>query len=159
MERKQLEHLLRTHHEDAYLWSLRCCHTDTEHAKDVLQLVYLKILEGRAKYGRQSSFKSWLYSVIRFTAIDQFRRRKNFEQLNGMEVQVETDAYERDYYRNLLRQLPDRQQEILLLYFYHDLTLEEIAQILEIHVGTVRTHYARGKEAIRKTLKKEEINE
>jgi len=44
---------------------------------------------------------------------------------------------------------------VLLLSFYHDMSLSEIASVLEVHIGTVKTHYQRGKQALRKILEKD----
>ena len=42
----------------AYTWALHCCHGNQEEAKDVLQTVYLTILEGKAEFSNLSSFKT-----------------------------------------------------------------------------------------------------
>ena len=47
--------------------------------------------------------------------------------------------------------------EVLLLAFYQDMTLEQIAAIMDLSVGTVRTHYERGKENFRKLLMKNKL--
>ena len=54
--RAQLEQL----HKDSYGWALSCCARDSAQAEEVLQSVYLKILEGKARFDGKSSFKTWL---------------------------------------------------------------------------------------------------
>jgi len=155
MTKSTLESLLKKHHNEAYLWSCQCCHRQEDDAKDVLQLVYLKVLEGKATFKEQSSFKTWLFSVIRFTAIDHFKKQQKHVSLDGIVIVEETkDDAEENNYRAILMQLPERQQQILTLAFYHQMTLAEIAEVKNLHIGTVRTHYERGKEALRKRLKK-----
>ncbi|WP_235114191.1 RNA polymerase sigma factor [Cyclobacterium qasimii] len=68
MKKPQLENLLKELHQATYHWSRQCCSFDEDLAKDVLQQVYLKILEGKAIYKEKSQIKTWLFSVIRFTA-------------------------------------------------------------------------------------------
>ena len=149
-----LEALLKEHHDDAFLWSLQCCQYDRDNANDVLQMVYLKLMEGKATYKEQSSFKTWLFSVIRYTAIDFGKQHTNYASLEQVQVAETPNYYEEETnYKKLLQQLPERQQQILLLAFYHHMTLSAIAETTGLHIGTVRTHYERGKTALRKLIK------
>lgn len=155
MTNKAIANLLKQHHEDAYRWSYQCCRGNEDDAKDVLQLAYLKIVEGKAKFQEKSAFKTWLFSVIRFTAIDYFKKQRKLVGLDGIELSTEaTETAEPDNYRDLLNQLPERQQQILTLAFYHHMTLTSIAEVTHLHIGTVRTHYERGKKALRELIKK-----
>jgi hypothetical protein len=54
MKKHWLETILKELHPEAYHWSRQCCSFDEDKAKDVLQLVYLKILEGKAVYKEKS---------------------------------------------------------------------------------------------------------
>ena len=69
-------------HHEAFQWAKQCVSHSEELAADVLQTVYLKILNGKAKYGEKSSLKTWLFSVIKFTAMDFYRSRKKQEPLD-----------------------------------------------------------------------------
>jgi RNA polymerase sigma factor (sigma-70 family) len=151
-------------HPESYLWSLSCCHFDEEMAKDVLQTVYLKIYEGKALYSKKSTLKTWLFSVIKFTSIDFERKSKRYmEKLNDAqdliaepENRPETDMQR--LFIKILRSLSGRQCEVLTLAFYHDLRLEEIAGLLDLSIGSVRTHYDRGKENFKSLLTKYKID-
>ncbi|MEL6810705.1 MAG: sigma-70 family RNA polymerase sigma factor [Bacteroidota bacterium] len=153
MKKDALSSLLDKHHKDAFLWALQCCRYQEEDAKDVLQMVYLKIVEGKARYKEKSVFKTWLFSVIRFTAMDFLKKNPKFQVLEGIQVSQEAYSEENEInYRKLLLQLPTRQQQVLLLAFYHDMTLAEIAETTQLSIGTVRTHYERGKKALRELI-------
>lgn len=163
MNRSQLESFLRKHHHEASLWARQCCGFDGELAKDVIQLVYLKVLEGKAKLKAEDHPKTWLFSVIRFTAMDELRANGKWLTIEIEEDMAwESEPTETESNEDLIRRLPKMQQEVLLMVFYHDMTLEEAAKVLQLHIGTVRTHYDRGKKKlkdwieIRKTKEKNE---
>ena len=158
MKNSTLESLLEKHHKDAFLWALQCCEYRRDDANDVLQMTYLKIVEGKAKFKEQSLFKTWLFSVIRFTAIDFMKTNRSYRTLDDVEIAEEPAMNsEETNYKALLLQLPERQREVLLLAFYHQMTLAVIAETTGLHIGTVRTHYERGKSALRKLIQTVEI--
>ena len=158
--RVQLERV----HADCFGWAMSCCGRDRDDAEEVLQTVYLSVLDGRARYDARSSFRTWLFGVIRRTAASE--RRKAW--LRGLLVEREAGSGKgeagvlapdpfappdaevehesrRDGLRHALGQLAARQREVLQLVFYHDLTVEEAAAVMRVSVGSARTHYARGK--------------
>lgn len=158
MSRKLMDQVYTELHKEAYQWAKQCVNYSDELASDVLQTVYLKILNGKAKYNKKSSLKTWLFSVIKFTAMDFFRGRKKLESLELIHDLPDTqdlanlDAH---FYSGILRQLSDNQSQVLLLVFYHDYTLEAVAEVMGLSIGTIRTHYDRGKKKLKKILEKE----
>lgn len=158
MNKSILEQLLKEHHRDAFMWARQCCKYNSDDAKEVLQMTYLKIWEGKAKYGEQAQFKTWLFSVIRFTAIDHVKKSKPFEGLENI-ILVEDEPKELDTinYKALLSQLSERQHQVMLLAFYHSMTLTEISTVTGLHIGTIRTHYDRGKIALRELILNEKV--
>src|SRR6266516_3416697 len=159
-EALQLERELDQLHPAAFGWALACCAGDRAAAEDALQASYLKILDGRA------SFRTWLFSVVRYTAAGQRRRAVLRRWLplafvaatpDGRPDAV-TELVRADGTRRLtaaLATLPRRQREVLHLVFYQDLTIAEAAEVVGISLGTARTHYERGKAALRRLLKEE----
>ncbi|MCL6260095.1 RNA polymerase sigma factor [Aquiflexum sp. TKW24L] len=158
MKKHWLETILKELHSEAYHWSRQCCSFDEERAKDVLQLVYLKILEGKAVYKEKSQVKTWLFSVIRYTAYEELRKGNKNSSLDQLpDIAYEDDLPENDSHEALLQALPDRQKEVLLMVFYHDMTLEQCAEVMQLHIGTVRTHYDRGKKRLKDWIEKTRI--
>jgi RNA polymerase sigma-70 factor (ECF subfamily) len=153
----ELRRHLERAHADCFGWALACCGRDRDDAEEVLQTVYLTVLDGRARYDGRSSFRTWLFGVIRLTAASERRkawlRRLLLTREAGSlkpEAPAPPDAeVERDSRRNnllhALGKLATRQREVLQLVFYHDLTVEEAAAVMGVAVGSARTHYARGK--------------
>ena len=168
MQPAALQSLMEEHHDESYRWALGCCRYDKELAAEVLQTVYLKILEGRARFQGRSQFKTWIFSVIRNTTVDLQRKHlrrlrllQNVEQLGApppVPDHEQVEARSR-LLVGALDQLSDRQRSVLLLVFYHEMTIEEAAMALEVSLGTARTHYERGKSRLRQILepRKDEI--
>ncbi len=160
MNRNQLDSFLRDHHREAFLWARQCCGFDGELAKDVIQQVYLKILEGKAKLKHDANCKTWLFAVIRFTAIDELRKSGKTESLDSeVELIWDEPEAEPENYEALVRRLPRMQQEVILMVFYHEMTLEQAAEVLALHIGTVRTHYDRGKRKLREWIEKMRVTQ
>ena len=158
MTGEDLERRLEALHPACHGWALNCCRWDREEAEEVLQTTYLKVLDGRARFAEQSSFKTWLFGVIRRTAAERRRRSwlrslATLRWLDGRPPEPRVASPEADLgcaetaraLRAALLTLPARQREVLHLVFYQDLTVEEAAGILGISVGSARTHYHRGK--------------
>lgn len=145
-------------HFEAYQWTKHCVNHSEELAADILQTVYLKILNGKAKYDGKALLKTWLFSVIRYTAMDHYRGVKKQEPLEVVKdfpTDDDTNQLDKSFYADILNRLSENQSKVLLLVFYHDYTLETIAEIMDLSIGTVRTHYDRGKKKLKKILEKE----
>ncbi len=162
----QLEQL----HAAAFGWALSCCGWDRPAAEDVLQASYLKILDGRARFDGRSTVRTWVFGVIRRSAAEARRRAVLWRWLPlarlllGPEAadgrpDPETALVRADEAARLVKalaRLPNRQREVLHLVFYEDLTIAEAASVLDIALGTARTHYERGKMALRQMLEEKE---
>lgn len=135
----------------------------------MLQAVYLKVLEGKARFDGRASFKTWLFAVIRTTAIDERRRHwlrrlriDKYEDRIAREESADKAVYRneiRALFRSALAELPQRQREVLQLAFYHDLSLAEAAEVMGVSLGSARTHYERGKQRLRQLMKGVEISD
>ena len=160
MNRTQLDLILKTYHREAYIWARQCCAFDDEMAKDVLQQVYLKVLEGKAKLKEVEKAKTWLFSIIRYTAIDQLRKQGRLVSLDeSYEVEDPKEEIDQTDYQAIIQLLPKMQQEVILMVFYHQMTIEQSAEVLQIAVGTARTHYDRGKKKLKELITKVQIQE
>lgn len=160
MNHSQLDHILKAHHRDAYLWARQCCSFEDEMAKDVLQQTYLKILEGHAKLKDASKAKTWLFSIIRYTAIDELRKAGKIVSLSDSYDSVEIlEEVDQTDYEGIIKHLPEMQREVILMVFYHKMTIAQSAEILQISLGTARTHYDRGKKKLKELITKVQIQE
>jgi RNA polymerase sigma factor (sigma-70 family) len=162
MSPKELEAWLERLHEESFGWALNCASGDASRAEDVLQTAYVRVISGRAVYRQRSSFRTWLFGVIRRVALEEHRRTRTERQRTVLmeDADVQAVADERGspefesahVLRAALRELPERQNEVLHLVFYQDMSIADAAEVMEISVGSARTHYERGKARLRVLL-------
>jgi RNA polymerase sigma-70 factor (ECF subfamily) len=165
-----MEQELARLHKTSFGWALACCGRDPSTAEDVLQDVYFKVLDGRARFDQRSSLKTWLFGVIRMTAREHRRwgvlrllRGSREGDADATEIadsrrapDSEAAAHQRaEQLSRALARIAERQREVLHLVFYEDLTIAEAAQIMGVAVGTARQHYERGKHALTAILEQE----
>lgn len=176
MEISELKTELEKLHQASFGWALSCCRHNHAEAEEVLQTVYLKILQGKACYRGECKLQTWLFAVIRKTAITERRRyilrtlksvavsSSNADAqsklgLKPFETQQRLERSEmQQRFSEALAQLPGRQRETLHLVFYQDLSLSEAAVVMNISVGSARRHYERGKKRLREALDREGVD-
>jgi len=156
-----LEASLEALHEASFGWARSCCDGDADEAADVLQTTYVKVLSGAARFAGQSSFRTWLFGVIRFTALEA--RRKGGRELS-LDAHPEPEspehaadaalieAEEHAALRSALAVLPDRQREVLHLVFHQELSIAEASAVMGVSLGSARVHYERAKKRMRTLL-------
>jgi RNA polymerase sigma-70 factor (ECF subfamily) len=168
MDQTELRTKLEQHHASAWGWALYCCRGESEEAREVLQTAYLGVLGGKARFDERSSFKTWFFAVIRRTASKQRMKlsrvlksfTSDFPASASYQPRSEETVYRselRSEILGILRRLSSRQQEVLHLVFYQDLTVEESARVMGLSVGSARTHYHRAKERLKQELKTVDI--
>lgn len=133
----------------------------------MLQDVYFKVLSGRAKWDGRAALKTWLFGVIRLTALEQRR----FRWVRGREVPTRpedtadvpassgprVDTQTAAAVARAMLHLSERQREVLHLVFYEELSIAEASQVMKVSLGTARLHYERGKASMLALLTKEGV--
>jgi RNA polymerase sigma-70 factor (ECF subfamily) len=163
MQPLDLDAELRRHHVASFGWAMSCCDGVTADAEDALHDAYVRVLSGRARFHGRSSFRTWLFGVIRRTAQEARRARRRRDTLWGRSEHALAEhaesshdhlerAQEAGMLINALQHLSERQRQVLHLVFYQDLTIEEAAAVMGVTLGSARTHYQRGKERLRSSL-------
>ena len=139
---------------------------DRSLAEEVLQDVMMAVWRGAANFRANSSVKTWLLAIARHHAINASSRR-NRATLSmpdeadlalteaGPEQHIEHNLLS-DELQTALQQLPPEQRETMELLFWQDLSQAEIAQVLRVAPGTVKSRLSRAKATLRKVLKTKE---
>jgi RNA polymerase sigma-70 factor, ECF subfamily len=137
-------------------------------AEDLFQQTWLRIIERSRNYDDRRSFEGWLFAVAHNLAIDYLRRRKP-ESLDEPLQSGETQSSQlQSIDQGALDQILSRERadivseaisglhvsfrEVITLRFEEEMKLEEIAAVLSLPVGTVKTRLHRGLKALRNSL-------
>lgn len=151
---------LESLHPAAWRWALVCCRGDEELAMEALHESYLKLLDGRARYDKRSSLKTFVFGVIRLTALTARRkaavRRLFFAPLeHGQAVAAAPTQETSTRTRRVdaaLAGLPQRQREVIELVLLRDFTVDEAAHAMGVSRGAASRHYAAAKSRVRAVL-------
>ncbi len=152
---------LKQHHDAAWAWAMSCCHRDRDAAHDVLHDAYVKILQGRALFLGRSSFKTWLFGVIRVSALAARRKRMAlgllFEPITNqpylaVDAPGSSTLATSQRLQHALSALPMRQRQVAILVFEHDFTIEDASTAMGVSAGACRQHFARAKAKLRAAM-------
>ena len=135
-------------------------------ALDVTQEIFIKVYNSMARYSSEYKFSTWLYKISHNAAIDYIRRHSVHEQ--SLEAENEDGVYqvqyeskrlspeqerERSEWREeidtVVKRLPTGYRELILLRHTKDLSYDEIAEITNLPLGTVKNRLFRAREMMR----------
>jgi RNA polymerase sigma-70 factor (ECF subfamily) len=124
---------------------------DPGRAEEITQDIFLALVERRNAYQVRSSFRTYLYRIALNRVISEHRKRapgpaRESEPAAGGDPSVVQQV------RQALDRLEPDQKQVVMLREYEGLTYEEIAKVMSIPVGTVRSKLFRAKLALRELL-------
>lgn len=152
--------LVRRHQGKVRGLLLRLC-GDRTLADDLAQEVFLRAYRGLCGFEGRASFGTWLYRISYNAYLNHNTRVRKFSSLpEGYDTATAApedalSAPRADLRRDLegaVAQLPERYRGVVVLYYLQDLSYPEIAEILELPLGTVKTHLHRAKRLLRTRL-------
>lgn len=134
-------------------------------AEDIAQDVFIKCYEKMDGFRNESSYKTWLYRITVNKCKDVIRsnRFKNShvfeevaEKFNTTERTPEMELIQNEeayFISKSVLQLPVKYREILILYYFEDLKIYEISELLGLNKNSVKTRLKRGRQLLKKSLK------
>lgn len=160
----RFEQLFGEYHSEIHVYLCRLV-GDNRQAEDLTQDAFVKAYRALARLPKEANARAWLYRIATNTALDWLRRRRLISWL---------PLFERDHHpavissfaesslesvavQQALAHLPSRYRVPLVLYACQDLSTQEIADILQISRGAVKTRLFRAREKFRRLYKPEEV--
>lgn len=159
--------LMTMHEKRMYAVALRMC-ANREDAQDCLQDAMLRVYRSIGGFKGQSSFSTWVYRITMNTCLDELRRRKTrsassldtmleggwspTDGENGPEKQA-VASEQRRVLNRAIADLPEDMRSAIVLRDVQGFSYEEIAEMLEVNIGTIKSRISRGREKLRQILR------
>ena len=126
-------------------------------AEDNLQDAFLTIFNKIEQYKNKGSFEGWLKRITINTALQRYRNEKVFDIINeniedDLELEVDEDHISLDYLLKIIQELPDRYRLVFNLYVLDGYSHKEIAEMLNINIGTSKSNLARARQTLKETI-------
>ena len=160
--------LVRLYEKRVYALTLRMCKNSAD-AEEAAQEAFLAAWQGLAFFRGESSFSTWLYRLASNACVDLLRREGRHRSAAGPSLNDEEAAVDvaddapsphalaeraelRQQIEAGLSALPEEYRQVLVLREMHQQTYDEIAEILSLDLGTVKSRINRGRKRLRKIL-------
>ena len=148
---------------------------DREDALDMSQEAYMRAYRSIGRFEGNCSFSSWMYTLTRNVCLDELKKKKKFSVSTLTDSDEDGEVREREIadertqpdvvyekkeraesVRRALDEMGEGQREILLLYDIEGYSYKDIARMLDIDIGTVKSRLFRARDKLRKILAKSE---
>lgn len=174
-DRSAFDLLVSKHEKRAYQYAFRLT-SNQDDASDIVADAFVRVYNALQNFKGNSAFTTWLFRILTNCYLDQRKKEKNKQHLSlegtmqtetgemerqiedesdGPEEKLERNAREESI-RNAIRQLPDYQQAMLVMYHVENLSYEEMAESLDLPLGTVKSRLNRARLSLRELLIKDE---
>ncbi|WP_310224777.1 sigma-70 family RNA polymerase sigma factor [Paenibacillus qinlingensis] len=148
--------LLETRKERLFRIAIGYLHNETD-ALDAVQETVCRAFQNLKKLKQPEYFDTWLVRILLNACADEYRRKRKMaytgKESKGTGFEDTSDT--RVSLRQAVDQLPPEQKEIIILKYYQQFTLSEVAALLECPEGTVKTRLHKALVKLRKTLGEE----
>jgi len=128
-----------------------------EDALDIVQESVYKAIKNAGKVQQEAYIRTWLWRIVMNTAVDLIRSRKNETGLEEAGETGKEDTYQDFDTLEALKILEPREKAVIVLRFFEDQKLEDIARTLQENTNTVKTILYRSLKKLRVELTKGEL--
>nr|WP_156829068.1 RNA polymerase sigma factor SigW [Cohnella laeviribosi] len=145
--------------------------SNRQEAEDIVQETFLRVYKHLDRYDENQKFSTWIYRIATNLCIDRLRKRRpvysldaessDHEGLDGYAMMPSDDrtpeselllSETQRIIHETIETLPLKYRAVMALRYFQDMSLQEISEVLEMPVTTVKTRVHRGREFLRKKL-------
>jgi RNA polymerase sigma-70 factor (ECF subfamily) len=130
-------------------------------AEDVAQEVFVKLWQALPRYDGRAQLSTWIYAITRNAAISAMRKRRRlvsmsdpvvFEEVESRSALPSTEPEDVALWRQV-EALPDKQRQVVTLYYQEERAVDEVAAMMGLPVNTVKTHLHRARASLATALR------
>lgn len=153
----EIAQLVAEHHQAAYRYAYRLTGS-VQDAEDLTQEVFLVAQRKLGQLRKGGNAKAWLFAILRNCFLKDRQRRRpalavdlalNVELLPSM---LPNESVDQDRLQDALNRLPEVSRMVVVMFYFEECSYREIAERLEMPIGTVMSRLARAKEYLRSIL-------
>lgn len=175
-DQDKFELLMNRYEKKFFRYIRRFAGLSNESIEDILQEAFIKIYINLNDYNPSLSFSSWAFRIVHNETINYLRKNNkiktvpletedeetgNLINVLKSEIDVAQDLSKKDMnerIREVIRLIPEKYREVLILRYIEDFDYQEISDILKIPMGTVATLVNRAKEKFKQIAEKNHLN-
>ena len=140
--------LVHKYYDSVYFYCVRRCYGDCDIASDLTQDIFLKLVESLPRYRFIGKFQNYLYTMAVNTCNNYLKKRhiEQIELTDNFTTDLDTSLIDeilhderKETVQKALDLLPEIQREVVILRYYHDLKVKDIATITGVGVSTVQS--------------------
>lgn len=158
-DRNAFNELITRHRKGVINVAYRMC-GDVHLAEDIAQDAFIRAWQHLPSYKPRAPFRSWLYRIATNALIDELRKARDVENIDDIQISAPDPAVEDqiantqqgEQVRAAVLALPTASRSVLVLREYENLSYQEIADTLEIPIGTVMSRLNYARKTLRTTL-------
>lgn len=159
-----MEVLVKKHYRSIFAYVYRKL-GDYHLAYDVTQEIFIKMIKSIHNFKHKGQFKNWLLTITVNHCRDYFRSAKfkqkstelelddSIKDERGNVLDLLSKKIESEQMKEVIQQLPEFQREVIILRFYHDLKIKDIAYITNNKEATVRSRLKQGMQKLKNSFK------
>lgn len=159
-DKNAFEQLVKRHYENIYAF---CCRRtgDQNTAADLTQDIFLKLISSIYNYKFTGKFSNYIFTIAVNTCNDYFKKIKadinseldEWPSSDDTPLEAAIKSEENRLLLHRLNNLPDKQKEAIILHYYHNLKVKDIAKITGVPLPTAKSRIKQGLDKLRKLYK------
>lgn len=151
--------LVRAEQESLRRFLLALCAGDSQEADDIAQDALIRAYIASGSFLGLSKFSTWLFRIAYNCYLDRQRRSRHetisTDSVQALSIPSTEQADDQFRYQQLykaLEQLPEKEKAAIVLHYFEDLSIKEIASILQSPPGTIKYHLSLGRNHLKSIL-------